>query len=90
MHEALNPSPTNRARIILHPDYLAARLAQTEVSAGQHDRVLGHSEANDALALVVIVCTLARILLPIHVCQLKDRLVVQQFLLEEFKPVSPV
>ena len=48
LHELFDLSAANRTLIVLNADDLAARLAQAEVAAGQHDRVGGLGVADDA------------------------------------------
>ena len=54
MHEGCYARSTNRARVVLHPNDLAAALAETEMSAWQHYRVLHDGEADDTLTLGLI------------------------------------
>ena len=51
VHERLYPCAADRARIVLHSHDLTAGLAEAEMATREHDCVLDHSEANDALAL---------------------------------------
>ena len=90
VHERLYPCAADRARIVLHSHDLAAGLAEAEMAAREHDCVLDHSEANDALALRFPVCssatcTIGTRVLPVHIRQLKDGLVVEELLLDELE-----
>ena len=90
VHERLYPCAADRARIVLHAHDLTAGLAEAEMATREHDCVLDHSEANDALTLRFTVCssaisTIGTGVLPVHICQLKDGLVVEELLLHELE-----
>ena len=56
------------------------------MSTWQDDRVLDHGEADDAFSLNVVVCgRRCRILLSIHIGQVKDGAVVKELLLDQFE-----
>ena len=90
VHERLYPCAADRARIVLHSHDLTAGLAEAEMATREHDCVFDHSEANDALALRFPVCssatcTIGTRVLPVHIRQLKDGLVVEELLLDELE-----
>ena len=56
------------------------------MSTWQDDRVFDHGEADDAFSLNVVVCgRCCRILLSIHIGQVKDGAVVKELLLDQFE-----
>ena len=85
--ERLDAGAADRARVVLHPHDLTAGLAEAQMATGQHHCVLDRCEADDTLTLRLVRCAACRaVVLPVHVGQLEDRLVVQQFLLQELEP----
>ncbi len=86
MHERFDARPTYGARIILHPDNLTATLAQAQMSARQYYSVFDDSEANDTFALGFIgLGSSACIFFAIHICELENCPIVEQFLLQKLE-----
>ena len=84
--------------VCLHAYDLRALNAEAHVAAGQHDSVLGRREADHALPLRLIRNVSSRVVDPVDVAQVKNRVVVlhtskiyingvayKEFLLEEFE-----
>ena len=76
--ERLYPCSTDGTIVILHPHDLTTALAQAKMSTRQDDCIFYYSEANDALSLNIILLSGGScILLPVHIRQIKNCLVVQ-------------
>jgi hypothetical protein len=78
LHKAGNLGAAYRTLVGLHPHDLRALNAQAHVAAREHHGVLSHCEAHHALSLGLICDVRCRVIDPVDVVELEDRVIVLQ------------
>ena len=76
LHKAGHLGAAYGALVGLHPHDLRALYAQAHVAAREHYGVLGHCETHHALSLGLICDVCCRVIDPVDVVELEDRIIV--------------